>query len=536
MAVLSKLVAACHLAALAAGQTTITVDVGTTYQQIDGFGFSQAFGRASEFQDMSSTTGQKAALDYLFDTTTGAGFSIIRNRIGSGGSGDSIEPNSPGSPSATPTYVWDDDDSGQLWFTEQAVSYGVSTIYADAWSAPGFMKTSGSDSTPGYLCGSTGHTCSSGDWQEAYADFLVKYVQLYADAGYTITQLGFLNEPDYEPGYSQMQISDNAQEAISFIPVLHDAVVAAGLDESLELTCCDAIGWDDQSTYTDALVAAGSTEYLGVITSHSYTADATAPLDQTSLRKWNTEGGPGTAFVTTWYASGADNEGFTWAAKLATAMVDAELSAYLFWEGFEIQETQSGSHLVDATDGTNPTPSGIFWAFAMWSRHIRPGATRVATSGAATDVTTGAFLNADGSLVVVMTNAGTASQSAALAFGDGFAAATADAWVTDQSNTFADTSATLSGGSVTVSVPAKGVVTVKLTSSSSGDGDSTTTTAAATATISAVSTATTDVAVPTSTGACASLYGQCGGSAFTGATCCSSGTCTYSNDWYSQCV
>jgi O-glycosyl hydrolase len=148
MALLSKLVILGKLAALVVGQAAITVNVGTKYQQIDGFGFSQAFGRAKEFQNAPSAT-QKTALDYLFSTTTGAGFSIIRNRIGSGGSGDSIEPNNPGSPSKTPSYVWDGDDSGQLWFTKQAISYGVKTIYADAWSAPGFMKTSGSESTPG---------------------------------------------------------------------------------------------------------------------------------------------------------------------------------------------------------------------------------------------------------------------------------------------------------------------------------------------------------------------------------------------------
>ena len=136
------------LAATAAGQTAITVDIATKYQTIDGFGFSQAFGRASEFEAANATTA-KTALDYLFSTTSGAGFSIIRNRIGSNGTGDSIEPTSPGSNTSTPTYVWDGDDSGQVWFTKHAVSYGVKTIYADAWSAPGFMKTSGSDQLPG---------------------------------------------------------------------------------------------------------------------------------------------------------------------------------------------------------------------------------------------------------------------------------------------------------------------------------------------------------------------------------------------------
>jgi hypothetical protein len=35
---------------------------------------------------------------------------------------------------------------------------------------------------------------------------------------------------------------------------------------------------------------------------------------------------------------------------------------------------------------------------------------------------------------------------------------------------------------------------------------------------------------------CAALYGQCGGQGFTGATCCSAGTCKEANPWYSQCT
>ncbi|KAK8091184.1 cellulosome enzyme [Apiospora phragmitis] len=436
---LSKLVVLGGFAGLAASQASVTVDIGTKYQQIDGFGFSQAFGRAKEFQNAPASTRQKA-LDYLFNITTGAGFSIIRNRVGSGGRGDSILPNSPGSPSGKPSYIWDGDDSGQFWFTKQAASYGVKTIIADAWSAPGFMKTSGSDATPGFLCGTTGHSCSSGDWRQAYADFLVQYVKYYNEAGFKITHLGFLNEPDYTPGYSQMQISSNAQEAISFIPTLYKTAQAAGVDVSL--ICCDAMGWQMQSTYTTALANAGSTQYLGVITSHSYTADARSPLGQTDLPTWNTEAGPGSGsgntFVSTWYSRGANEEGFTWANKLAVAMVQANLSAYLFWEGFEIRQTQSGSHLVDATDGTEPKPSGIYWAFAMWSRHIRRGR----AAGA---------------------------QSVKTSFGGGVSVGdSAQAWLTNQGNTFASTEAKTDGAAVTVSVPGRSVVTLKVAGGSGG--------------------------------------------------------------------
>jgi O-glycosyl hydrolase len=166
-------VLATGLTSLVSAQTSVTVNYGSTNQMIDGFGVSQAFGRATEFKNLASTPRQKG-LDYLFSTSTGAGLTIIRNRIGSGGTGDSILPTSPGSPSGTPKYSWDNNDSGQVWFSQSAMGYGVKTIYADAWSAPGFMKTNNNQNNGGWLCGVTGKSCSSGDWR--YVAFLSEHL------------------------------------------------------------------------------------------------------------------------------------------------------------------------------------------------------------------------------------------------------------------------------------------------------------------------------------------------------------------------
>jgi O-glycosyl hydrolase len=77
------------------------------------------------------------------------------------------------------------------------VKYGVKTFYGDAWSAPGFMKNNNRDSNGGCLCGTPGCSCSSGDWRQAYANYLVKYIELYAEAGIPVTHIGFVNEPDF---------------------------------------------------------------------------------------------------------------------------------------------------------------------------------------------------------------------------------------------------------------------------------------------------------------------------------------------------
>lgn len=109
--------------------STLTVNLNQKYQEIDGFGFSEAFQRAYNIYNLPEPK-RSQLVDLLFNTTTGAGFTIVRNGIGSSTSTQSdwmntFEPTSPGSPTAQPTYVWDGKDSGQLWVSQQAVSLSV---------------------------------------------------------------------------------------------------------------------------------------------------------------------------------------------------------------------------------------------------------------------------------------------------------------------------------------------------------------------------------------------------------------------------
>jgi O-glycosyl hydrolase len=47
------------------------------------------------------------------------------------------------------------------------------------------------------MCGVTGETCATGDWRQAYANYLVQYIKDYEAAGITIDFIGFLNEPEF---------------------------------------------------------------------------------------------------------------------------------------------------------------------------------------------------------------------------------------------------------------------------------------------------------------------------------------------------
>jgi O-glycosyl hydrolase len=92
---------------------TITLDASTTYQKIIGFGASEAFGHSNQFQNLADPI-RRQVLDILFNKTSGAGLTILRNIITTGG----IKPKSPGFATNAPTYTWDGNDNGQIWLSK----------------------------------------------------------------------------------------------------------------------------------------------------------------------------------------------------------------------------------------------------------------------------------------------------------------------------------------------------------------------------------------------------------------------------------
>ena len=250
-ALLAAALATAGPPALAA--STAAINGGTTFQTITGFGASEGFGQAATIMNGSSSV-QQQALKYLFSTSGGAGLTILRNEI-SADSGSTIEPASPGSPTAAPAYVSlasIGNDQGQLSLAQAIKSaYGVTNVFADAWSAPPFMKVNNSVDNGGALCGVPGATCSSGDWRQAYANYLKQYAADYAAAGVPLTYIGPENEANLAPSnYDGMTLTP-AQTA-NFLDVLGPTMASTGLSTKVE--CCATEGWDyaQQSIFVDS--------------------------------------------------------------------------------------------------------------------------------------------------------------------------------------------------------------------------------------------------------------------------------------------
>ncbi|MER6826243.1 glycoside hydrolase [Streptosporangium sp. NPDC000563] len=362
----------------------VRVDHHGVMQRIDGFGFSQAF-RRNELVRALPVAKQREILDLWLSPEKGAGLSILRLGIGSSPAGSpydlmtSIQPEDPGGPSAPPRYVWDGDDGGQVWLAKEARRYGVSRFYADAWSAPGYMKDNGSDSDGGKLLP---------EWRQAYANYLVQYTKFYAREGIRITDLGFTNEPDLTVSYASMRFTP--AEAAEFVKVLGPVAARTGL----KVVCCDAAGWARQREYTAAVEADPvARRWVATHAGHPYVSPVDGPLP-TDRPVWMSEWSPdGTTWNEAW-DDGSGYDGFAVARQIHDSLTLGGVSGYVFWFGAS-RGTTRGLIQIDEATATYRVSKRL-WALAAYSRFVRPGAVRLSVAATDPALKVTAFRNAGG--------------------------------------------------------------------------------------------------------------------------------------------
>jgi O-glycosyl hydrolase len=454
-----------------------TINGSTTYQTISGFGASEAFGEAQTVMNASSSVQQQVLAD-LYSPTSGAGLTMLRNEV-SADSGSTIEPTAPSSPSATPTYLplsSINQDAGQLWFAQQIkADYGVTNVFADAWSAPAFMKTNDATDNGGAVCGLAGATCGSGNWVQAYADYLKQYAADYSAAGDPLTYIGPENEANLSTNYDSMQLTP-AQTA-QFLDTLGPTMAGSGLSTKVE--CCATEGWDYASQYASAIEAdSTASSYTKVFTSHGYTSSPTSPLSGWSNPAWETEWSTFDTWDPAW-DDGTDASGFTWAQHIYQGLTGANLGAFLYWWGSTTPSENGDNEGLLLLNGSTITTSGRLWAFANYSRYITPGAVRIAASSGNSALDLSAYKNPDGSVAVVVLNTGSSADTVNYALtGTGFTSGTATPVLTDTDSDAATQSAIpVSAGTFTATVPARALETFVVTpggSSGSSSGSSST--------------------------------------------------------------
>jgi hypothetical protein len=107
-----------------------------------------------------------------------------------------------------------------------------------------------------------------------------------------------------------------------------------------------------------------------------------------------------------WYRNGSEGEGLTWALNIQNAYATSNVSAFLYWIGAGNTTTNSALILLHKD---SVKVSKRLWAFAQFSRFVKPGAIRIDTSANVanhTKLSSTGFRNPDGSIAIQVINNG----------------------------------------------------------------------------------------------------------------------------------
>ncbi|TDW71410.1 discoidin domain-containing protein [Kribbella pratensis] len=426
----------------ASDRTTITVDPRTSYQTMDGFGASITDSSANVLYRLSPAD-REQTMRKLFDPRQGIGVSFLRQPIGSSDFTAAAE-----------HYTYDDVPAGQTDFglkhftiahdqqqvlplLRQAKQLNPQLkVMATPWSPPAWMKTA--DSLVG------GRLKDDPKVYDAYARYLVKFVQAYTQAGVPVDFLSIQNEPQNRkpsayPG-TDMPVRQEAAVITALGPLLHKAsprTKILGYDHNWTTHPGDIAstppGEDPETDYPYKLLQTPAAKWIAGTAYHCYSGD---PSKQTDLHNafpskgiWFTEcsGSHGPTDTPPQIFRGT----LTWHAR--TLMLGTTRNWAKSVVNWNIAlDSSGGPHLGGCDtctglvtlqpDGT-VTTDAEYYTIGHLSKFVKPGAVRIGSTSYGTtgwngQLMSAAFRNPDGSTALLVHNENDDPRSFAVAVGE----------------------------------------------------------------------------------------------------------------------
>ncbi len=414
---------------------TIVVDPGREYQTVDGFGASITDSSAEVLSGLPPAV-RAETMRKLFDPESGIGVSFLRQPVGSSDF-----------TAATEHYTYDDVPAGQTDFALRHFSIRHDEakilpllreakrlnprlkVMATPWSPPAWMKTT--DSLVG------GRLKDDPRIYDAYARYLVKFVQAYARAGVPVDFLSVQNEPqnrtpDAYPG-TDMPVADQLKVIEALGPKLR---VASPRTKILAYDHNWATHPNDgtaEADYPYQVLRSKAAKWVAGTAYHCYYGD---PSAQTQLH----DAFPGKGI---WFTECSGSKGvtdppakvfrdtLTWHAR------NVVLGTTRNWARSAVNwnialDSTGGPHnggcatctgLVTVQPDGSVTTDAEYYTIGHLAKFVQPGARRIASTSFGTTGWNGqvmdvAFRNPDGSTALVVHNENDDPRTFAVNVGD----------------------------------------------------------------------------------------------------------------------
>ncbi|MFI5895850.1 ricin-type beta-trefoil lectin domain protein [Actinoplanes sp. NPDC051513] len=386
--------------AAAGGSATVTVDTTQQFQTVLGVGSSLEESTIYNLSRMSAA-GRDAALRALVDPVNGAGFNVVRITLGTSDftSHDFYTyDDGAADPTLARFSIQRDIDYHIISTLQQALAINPSLkIFASAWSAPPWMKTS--------------NNIIGGSLLSQYIPNLAAYygkaVRAYAAQGIPIYALTLQNEPLFSPAdYPGMLVSADQERQLA-------KAVRAELPTT-KIWAFDH-NFSEGVSYAAGVLTADARSSVDGIAFHDYAGD---PSAMATVKAAYPEKDVLMTERSVWGTAGADR---------IVQYFRNQATLYEGWVSI-LDQSRSPERWSGSPDPTMLVQStsnrDTFWKLpdynmvAQFSKFVKAGAKRVATGyGSTGTVTNVAFANPDNSLVTIVVNQTSANQTFTLRAG-----------------------------------------------------------------------------------------------------------------------
>jgi glucosylceramidase len=416
-------------------QPTIVVDPARAYQAVDGFGASITDSSAAVLSGLSPAV-RADTMRKLFDPVRGIGVSFLRQPVGSSDFTAAAE-----------HYTYDDVPPGRTDFAMRHFSIAhdeaevlpllrqakrlnpALKVMATPWSPPAWMKTTGS------LVG--GRLKDDPAVYDAYARYLVKFVQAYTAAGVPIDFISVQNEPqnrtpDAYPG-TDMPVAQQLAVIEALGPKLRHASPRTKILSYDHNWATHPNDGDQEADYPYRILRSPASRWIAGTAYHCYYGD---PSAQTALH--NTFPHKGIWFTECSGSRGATDppekvfrDTLTWHARNVVIGTTRNWARSAVNWNIALDST-GGPHLggcgtctglVTALPDGSVRTDAEYYTIGHLAKFVKPGARRIAGTSFGTTGWNGqlmdvAFRNPDGSTALVVHNENDDPRSFAVNVGD----------------------------------------------------------------------------------------------------------------------
>ena len=398
-----------------ASPIVIDVDEGTSYQEMVGFGAAMTDASAYLIQRKLGAQ-HDAILRELFGRNPGIGLSFMRVPMGASDfsthhySYDDVPTGQTDSTLAH--FSIDEDRADKLPALKAALAINPQLkLVGSPWSAPGWMKTTGSLIT-GTL---------RPEFYDSFAQYFRKFIEGYTAEGVPIFAVTMQNEPAYEPAdYPGMRLD----------PPARAEVIGKHVGPLFAQTGIQALildwdhNWDVPNSPLAVLADPTARQYVNAVAWHCYGGDVSA--QETVHAAYPTKdayftecsgGGWATVFADNlkWFVGTliiGSTRGWAKGVALWNLALDENAGPHLGGCG-----NCRGVITINSSNGF-VTRNVEYYSLAHASQFVRPGAHRIASSNNVSGLQTVAFKNADdGSKVLIVLNTASAEVSFAVHIG-----------------------------------------------------------------------------------------------------------------------